>query len=378
MSERTGPVGVAVIGAGTISDQYLSDMVTYPDLEVVFVADVFTDRARAQADRYGVPGAGTVEAALADDRVELIVNLTIPAAHADVASQALSAGKHVWNEKPLATSRVDAQALVAEADALGLRLGGAPDTVLGPGIQTARRMIERGDIGRALTASVVMQQGGPHHWHPNPDFLYQAGAGPLLDMGPYYLTALTQIFGPIGRVSALGSSAGSTRVIGAGPRAGQTFEVTVPTYVGALYEFRGGAVAQATFSFDSPLERVGVVEIAGTDATLITPDPNMFGGTIDVVRSAQADGATVRTSIPAPAGPVRSRDRSAGPGARAARRCASSGQRATGPARPGRPALDRGVDRARRVCRRDNGSRAHSRRTGRLGPARQDARLIAY
>jgi predicted dehydrogenase len=299
----SGTVGVAVVGAGSISDQYLADMVGYPDLEVVFVADVFADRARAQADKYGVPGAGSVEDALVDDRVELVVNLTIPAAHADVASQALSAGKHVWNEKPLATSRADAQALVDQADALGLRLGGAPDTVLGPGIQTSRRMIERGDIGRPLTASVVMQQGGPHRWHPNPDFLYQAGAGPLLDMGPYYLTALTQIFGPIARVSALGSSAGSTRVIGAGPRAGETFAVTVPTYVAALYEFRGGAVAQATFSFDSPLERVGVVEIAGTDATLVTPDPNMFGGTIDIVRSAQAEGATVRTSIPAAAGP---------------------------------------------------------------------------
>jgi predicted dehydrogenase len=296
-------MGVAVIGAGSISDQYLSDMVTYPDLDVRFVADVFADRARAQADKYGVAGAGTVEEALADDGIELVVNLTIPIAHADIAAQALTAGKHVWNEKPLATSRSDAQALVKQADHLGLRLGGAPDTVLGPGIQTARRMIERGDIGRALTASVVMQQGGPHRWHPNPDFLYQSGAGPLLDMGPYYLTALTQVFGPIGRVTALGSSAAPTRVIGAGPRAGESFEVTVPTYVAAIYEFRNGAVAQATFSFDSPLQRMGVVEIAGTDATLIAPDPNMFGGSIEVVRSAQAEGATVRTTITAEAGP---------------------------------------------------------------------------
>jgi predicted dehydrogenase len=300
----SGAVGVAVIGAGTISDQYLSDMVTYPDLQVLFVADVFADRARAQADAYGVAGAGTVEQALADDAVELVVNLTIPAAHADIAARAMASGKHVWNEKPLATSRSDADALVQQADQLGLRLGGAPDTVLGPGIQTARRMIERGDIGRPLTASVVMQQGGPHRWHPNPDFLYQSGAGPLLDMGPYYLTALTQVFGPIRRVTALGTSAGATRVIGAGPRAGETFEVTVPTYVAALYEFRGGQVAQATFSFDSPLERMGVVEIAGTDATLVTPDPNMFGGTIEVVRSGQAEGATVRTTIAVDAGPA--------------------------------------------------------------------------
>jgi predicted dehydrogenase len=296
-------MGVAVIGAGTISDQYLSDMVSYPDLEVRFVADVFTDRARQQADRYGVAGAGSVQEALARDDVELVVNLTIPVAHAEVAHEALAAGKHVWNEKPLATSRADAEALVEAADRLGLRLGGAPDTVLGPGIQTARRMIERGDIGRPLTASAVMQQAGPQHWHPNPDFLFQAGGGPLLDMGPYYLTALTQVFGPMRRVVALGSSSGPTRTIGSGPRAGESFDVTVPSYVAALYEFRSGAVAQATFSFDSSLERMGVVEIAGSDATLITPDPNMFGGQIDVVRAAQADGATVRTTTKAPEGP---------------------------------------------------------------------------
>ena len=298
----SGTMGVAVIGAGSISDQYLADMVTYPDLDVRFVADAVQDRARAQADRYGVPGSGSVEQALDASDVELVVNLTIPAAHADIAAQALDAGKHVWNEKPLATSRVDAAAIVAQAQSLGLRLGCAPDTVLGPGIQTARRMIERGDIGRPLTASIVMQQGGPAQWHPNPEFLYQPGGGPLLDMGPYYLTALTQVFGAFRRVSAMGSSAGPTRVIGTGARAGEVFDVTVPSYVAALYEFRNGAVAQATFSFDSHLLRMGVVEISGADGTLSAPDPNMFGGPIEVVRSGQPGGATVRTSVPADAG----------------------------------------------------------------------------
>ncbi len=298
----SGPLGVAVIGAGNISDQYLSDMVTYPDLQVRFVADMLTDRARAQADRYSVAGAGSVDEALAREDVDLVVNLTIPAVHAEMSARALDAGKHVWTEKPLATSRESAEELVAKADALGLLLGGAPDTVLGPGIQTARRMIERGDIGRPLTASIVMQSSGPHHWHPNPDFLFQEGAGPLLDMGPYYLTALTQVFGAIKRVVALGSTAGPTRTIGSGPRAGETFAVTVPSYVGALYEFAGGGVAQATFSFDSALERAGVVEIAGTDATLVAPDPNQFGGTIEIVRAAQAEGATVRSAVAVKAG----------------------------------------------------------------------------
>jgi predicted dehydrogenase len=288
---------VAVIGAGTISDHYLSDMVVYPDLDVRFVADVFPDRAAAQADRYGVGASGSVDDALNRDDVEIVVNLTIPSAHVEIAHRAFDAGKHVWNEKPLATNRSDAQALVERADELGLRLGGAPDTVLGPGIQTARRWIERGDIGRPLTASAVMQNSGPHHWHPNPDFLFQAGAGPLLDVGPYYLTALTQMMGALSRVIALGSTSGPTRTIGMGPRAGQTFDVTVPSYVGALYEFRDGGVAQATFSFDSHLERAGVVEISGTEGSLIAPDPNMFGGVVEVVRAEKGERVTVRSSV---------------------------------------------------------------------------------
>jgi predicted dehydrogenase len=145
-------------------------------------------------------------------------------------------------------------------------------------------LLEAGCIGTPLTASVVMQYAGPHAWHPNPDFLYQPGAGPLFDMGPYYLTALTQTFGPIVRVAARGGTAAPTRVIGSGPRAGEEFPVAVPTYVAALYDFESTAVAQATFSFDSRLERTGVVEISGSEATLIAPDPNEFAGEIRINR----------------------------------------------------------------------------------------------
>jgi predicted dehydrogenase len=296
-------LGVAVIGAGNISDQYLSDMVAYPDLDVRFVADVVVDRAAAQAAKYGVAASGSVEQALARDDVEIVVNLTIPAAHAEVAHRALEAGKNVWNEKPMATTRSDAQALVDRADELGLRLGAAPDTVLGPSIQTARRWIERGDIGRPLTASVVMQNPGPHHWHPNPDFLFQAGAGPVLDNGPYYLAALTQLMGPFKRVVSLGSQSGPTRTIGMGPRAGETFDVTVASYVGALYEFRDGGVAMGTFSFDSHLDRMGVVEISGTEGSLIASDPALFGGMIEVVKAEQGERRTVRSSAYVPEGP---------------------------------------------------------------------------
>jgi predicted dehydrogenase len=279
-----GPVGVGVVGAGKISEQYLANMARYPDLDVRFVADMLPDLARAQAERHGVPAHGSPEQALARDDVELIVNLTVPAAHAEVASAALAAGRHVFNEKTIAPDLAAAEALIAQAGATGLRLGCAPDTFLGPGLQTVLRMVQAGAIGTPLTASVVMQYAGPHQWHPNPDFLYQPGAGPLFDMGPYYLTTLTQVFGPVTRVAARGASAAPTRVIGAGPRAGEQIPVAVPTYVAALYDFESAGVAQATFSFDSPLRRMGVVEITGTEATLVAPDPNDFAGEIRINR----------------------------------------------------------------------------------------------
>lgn len=290
------PVGVGVIGAGTISGTYLENMTSFPDLSVRFVADIVPERAAEQAAKYGVAGSGTVEELLARDDVEIVVNLTIPVAHYEVGAAALATGKHLWNEKPLATDRKSGAALATQAEEAGLLLGCAPDTVLGPGFQTARRMIEGGDIGRPLTASAVMQYAGPHQWHPNPDFLYQAGAGPLFDIGPYYLTVLTQVFGPITRVAARGSSASPTRVIGAGPRAGESFDVTVPTYVTALYDFAGGGIASMTMSFDSPLTRTGIVEIAGTDATLATSDPNAFKEDLRIAAVGSETWETVRVS----------------------------------------------------------------------------------
>jgi predicted dehydrogenase len=282
---RTGPVGVGVVGAGKISEQYLANMRSFPDLEVRFVADLVVARARQAAEDFGVSQAGTVEQAFACDEVELIVNLTVPASHDEVASAALAAGKHVWNEKPFTLDLESGTALVAEAAAAGLLIGAAPDTFLGAGWQSTRRIVDRGDIGTPLTASVVFQTPGPQTWHPNPDFLFQPGGGPLFDMGPYYLTALAQVFGPVSSVAARGASQGATRTIGQGPRAGETFAVGVTTYVSALYDFERGAVAAATFSFDSPLSREGVVEIAGTEATLAAPDPNEFGGDIRIVRA---------------------------------------------------------------------------------------------
>ncbi|WP_427896054.1 Gfo/Idh/MocA family protein [Kribbella sp. GL6] len=278
MPTSTGPVGVGVIGAGNISDQYLDSLRRFPDLRVLFVADLDVGRASAQAAKYGVPGAGTVDELLVHPEIELAVNLTNPAAHVEIGLRVLAAGRHLWNEKPLGTDRESAQELLAQGQASALRVACAPDTVLGPGFQQARRLIESGTIGRPLTAVTMMQGPGPDRWHPNPEFLFAAGGGPLFDIGPYYLTNLVSTFGPVSKVTAASSLARATRVIRTGPRAGVEFPVEVPTHVGALLEFVGGQSAQCTFSFESGRTRDGFVEIAGTEGTAALPNPNNFDG----------------------------------------------------------------------------------------------------
>jgi predicted dehydrogenase len=277
-------VGVGVIGAGVISGQYLENLTSFPDLDVRWVADIDLDRARARAAEFGVASSGTVAELLADDGVEVVVNLTLPQVHVDVALQALAAGKHVWSEKPFALDRASGQQLLDAAHAAGLRVATAPDTFLGAGIQSARRLLEAGEIGAPQTALTLLQSPGPESWHPNPDFLFAEGAGPLFDIGPYYLTALVQLLGPITRVSAATARSRDTRTIGSGPRAGETFPVTVPTHVAALYEFAGGQSAQSVFSFDSTIRRTQF-EVTGVEGALVVPDPNTFTGDLLVHRA---------------------------------------------------------------------------------------------
>jgi len=219
-----------------------------------------------------------------------------PAPRADSPLAAIAAGRHVWSEKPLALDRAAGQAVLDAAAAAGLRVGCAPDTFLGSGLQTARRLIADGVIGEPLSALAILQSPGPDGWHPNPAFLFQTGGGPLFDIGPYYLTALVQILGPVSAVAAAASTARERRTIGAGPRAGEAFEVTVPTHVGALLRFAGGSSAQAIFSFDSALPRIAL-EVTGRDGTLILPDPNNFDGEVQVRRAgAQASETAARTT----------------------------------------------------------------------------------
>lgn len=270
-------VGVAVIGCGVISHEYLRNLTSFPDVRVLACADLDVGRAKAVAEQYGIPASGPPDVALATADVELVVNLTIPAAHVEVAAAAVAAGKHVYSEKPLALDPAAGARLLEAAAVAGVRIGGAPDTFLGAGFQTAYRLVAEGAIGVPQTARTVVQGYGPESWHPNPEFLFRIGGGPLFDMGPYYLTGLTALFGPVSRVAATARTARPERVIGRGPRAGTRFAVEVPTHVNALLDFHSGAAANTLFSFDSPRPHVGF-EVAGTEATLRVPNPNAFGG----------------------------------------------------------------------------------------------------
>lgn len=284
MAIGAGPVGVGIIGAGNISDQYLSNLTTFPDVRVLAIGDLLEERAKAQAEKYGVPRSGGVDTVLGDPEIDIVVNLTIPAVHVEVSEAIIAAGKHVWTEKPIGVDREESRRLLEKADAAGLRVGVAPDTVLGPGVQTAKRAIARGDIGRPLFAQTTFQWSGPEIFHPNPAFLYAKGAGPLLDMGPYYVSGLVHVFGPVASVAALGLQGTPTRRVQVGELAGQEFPVEIPSTLSVLMDFEQGGQAQSVYSTDSPVIRQGIVEITGTEGTIVIPDPNTFGGAISITR----------------------------------------------------------------------------------------------
>jgi len=288
----TGPIGIGVIGVGVISDTYLENLNSFPDVEVLIVGDLLLDRAKSQAEKHNIPAHGSAADVLAHPGVQVVVNLTIPAAHIEVSSAAIAAGKHVWSEKPIGLDRAGAKQLLEDAAAKGLRVGQAPDTVLGPGFQSAKRAIQSGIIGEPMFASTTFQTVGPDLWHPDPAFLFANGAGPLLDMGPYYFTGLVSLLGSVDRVVAVGRKKLEERIIRNGPKAGETFPVEVPTSLQVIAGFEGGAQSASLLSFDSALERHGVFEVHGTEGSIIIPDPNMFEGKIQYVQAQTklADG----------------------------------------------------------------------------------------
>ncbi|MFT4050732.1 MAG: Gfo/Idh/MocA family oxidoreductase [Microbacterium sp.] len=279
----SGPLGVGIIGIGVISQTYLENLTSFPDVRVVALGDLLPERAEAKAAEFGIPSWGTAADVLAHPEVELVVNLTIPAVHVEISAAAVAAGKHVWTEKPIGLDRASTQALLAQADAAGVRIGSAPDTLLGPGFQTAKRAILDGIIGTPLFVQTSFQTQGPDAWHPEPAFLFANGAGPLLDMGPYYFSALVSLLGPVSSVAARGSRPQLERTIRTGPRAGETFPVEVPSTVQVLTSFAAGQHGTHLLSFDSALERHGIVEIHGSEGSIVLPDPNRFDGRIAYV-----------------------------------------------------------------------------------------------
>jgi predicted dehydrogenase len=274
------PVRVGVVGCGVISAMYLKNAKRFPILDVAACADALPERARARAEEFGVPRALSVEDLRADRSIEAVLNLTIPIAHGEVARAAVAAGKSVYNEKPLAVERADARALLDAAQAAGVRVGGAPDTFLGGGLQTCRKLIDEGAIGRPVAAVAFLLGHGPESWHPDPIFFYQHGAGPMFDMGPYYLTALIALLGPIRRATGSARASFAERTITSKPRAGQTIPVQVDTHVAGVLDFASGAVATIVTSFDVWSHSLPRIEVYGSEGSLSVPDPNTFDGPV--------------------------------------------------------------------------------------------------
>ncbi len=287
---------IGIIGCGTISSIYMQAGNTFEILEIVACADIDITRAQARARQFHIPKACSVAELLADPSIEIVINLTIPKAHAEVALASIAAGKSVYNEKPLAISREDGRAILEAAQARGVRVGCAPDTFLGGGIQTCRQLIDEGSIGEPIGATAFMMTHGPESWHPDPDFYYQPGGGPLFDMGPYYLTALITLMGPVHRVTGATRISFPQRIITSQPRYGSKIEVTTPTHLTGIFDFASGAIGTITTSFDVWAAQLPHIEIYGTEGTLSVPDPNTFGGPVRIRKAGQREWQDVPLS----------------------------------------------------------------------------------
>ena len=273
-------VGIGIIGLGNISAAYLKAARDFPVLDIRAVADLNPAAAEARAAEFGVK-AVPLDAIFTDPSVEIILNLTIPKAHVEVGLRALDAGKHVYSEKPLGVVFAEGQKLIKTAREKKLRVGSAPDTFLGGAHQSARHIVDSGRLGQVVGGTAYFMCPGHERWHPNPAFYYEAGGGPMLDMGPYYITDLVNLLGPVARVSGFASMLRATRTITAKERNSEVIPVHVPTHVSGTLHFANGALVQITMSFDVAGHKHVPLEIYGTDGTLIVPDPNHFGGQIE-------------------------------------------------------------------------------------------------
>jgi len=288
---------VGIVGCGKISDIYLKNChQRFPGMQVAAVADLVTEYAQAKADQYAIPKVLPVDELIADPEVEAVLNLTIPAAHAEICEKTLLAGKHSFTEKPLAIDFQDGKRLVDLAAEKGVRLGSAPDTFLGGGLQTVRKLLDDGWIGSPVAATAFMTGRGPEGWHPNPHFFYQRGAGPLFDMGPYYITALVTLLGPVRRLSAATRITFKERVATSKERYGERIPVEVPTHVAGTLEFASGAIGTLVVSFDVWKSRLPRIDLFGSLGSIGVPDPNTFWGPVQLFRPGADDWAEVPLS----------------------------------------------------------------------------------
>ena len=283
-----GKIKVGFVGCGDISGIYFENLSNmFKEVEIVGVCDLIDERAeRASQDR-GVRKYKDMYELFADPEVDIVLNITRPYEHFDVSMAAIAAGKHVYTEKPLGATYEEGKKIREAATAKGVKLGGAPDTFLGAGIQTCRRLIDDGYIGTPVGASAFMVCRGHESWHPDPEFYYKFGGGPMLDMGPYYITALVNLLGEIKSVSGMAKASFPTRTITSQPHYGTVVNVDVPTYITGLMQFANGAVGSIFTTFDVYTANVPIIEIYGSEGTLSVPDPNTFGGSVKIFRPEQ-------------------------------------------------------------------------------------------
>lgn len=281
-------VQIGIIGCGNISTKYFATAESFRILEVKSCADIRRERAEASAEKYGC-AAASVEELLQDDEIEIVVNLTIPKAHAEVCLAAIGAGKHVFTEKPLAVNRGDGAKILAAAEEAGVRVGSAPGTFLGGGLQTCRKLIDEGAIGRPVAAAAFMMSHGHESWHPDPAYYYKEGAGPMFDMGPYYLTALTTLLGPVTRISGSAGIQIGERTITSQPKYGEKIVVETPDHVAGTLEFANGAIGTIITTFATWHSSLPRIEIYGTEASLSVPDPNTLAGPVRIAPAGQRE-----------------------------------------------------------------------------------------
>ncbi len=288
----TNKVNIGIIGCGNISPVYFKAAGRMNVLNLVGCADLDLARAQARATEYNTQ-AFRVDELLSHPDVQIIVNLTIPKAHGEVGIAAVEAGKSVYNEKPLALTREEAQRMLAVAEDNKVLIGGAPDTFMGAGIQTCRKLIDDGAIGEPIGATAFMMGHGHESWHPDPEFYYQPGGGPMFDMGPYYLTALVTLMGSVKRATGSARVTFPERTITSKPKYGQTITVRVPTHVAGVLDFSNGAIGTIITSFDVWKHSMPCIEIYGTEGSMQVPDPNSFGGPVKVAKAGEKEWTDV-------------------------------------------------------------------------------------